>query len=355
MQQYISSFCQAQQNVYYDSKTGKYKHIMGISFAFELDDSTNLVPINKLSMALNELLAPQGVGFDEGYVKPQAEYLVYANLPAVKNPKELSVTVNGQTKKIIQQPKRLWKQSGTKYVIEQVDSDEVVPLSYTKAYGSAEYSKNPTGVGYFGKKMSEELPLFEYRGNEVKTPIDKGIEPAGFAGKHVSCGSRKTHLGKYSKSEQKTMMAAPSFPKSMDDRYFMMSSPDQWLASIEPNTKYKLEGFTQNPIEGETPSYSITIITQGVDGSYKQHEGVVDTMVLMPSINRGMLVTRFVFETNSINLDDKYEYMMIQLNDMKKPHNEDDNKKALENRIADPSGTGLVEEDLLPLSMKEEK
>lgn len=352
MQQFISSYAHAQPNVYYDNKTGKYKHIIAVSYGFELDAPKNLVPINKLSTDLNKLLAVQNTGYDEGYDKPQAEYLVYANLPPVKEPKELIVTVGGKTKKIIQQPKRVWQKSGIGYIAEQVDSTDAVPLSYTKAYGSPEYAKNPTGQGHFGKKMSLELPMFEYQANQVKTPVDKNIEPAGLSGKHVLCGSRKVHLGKYSKSEQKSMAATPSFPKAMDQKYFMMSSPDQWLDSLTADTEYKLIGFEEGEIEGELPEYKVNIFTKDNSGTHKQHEGTVDTLVLLPTLNTGVVITRFVFETNSIDLADKYDTAMIQINDLSKSYQYSNNVKAMDERELSPSTTGLRENDLLPISMQ---
>ncbi|AIT08794.1 hypothetical protein LO80_01585 [Candidatus Francisella endociliophora] len=355
MQQFISSYAHAQPNVYYDSKSGKFKHILAVSYGFELNNPESLVPINKLSMVLNKLLAEQNTGYDEGYDKPHPEYLVYANLPPVNEPKELTVTVGGKTKKIIQQPKRVWQKSGIGYIVEQVDSTDVVPLSYTKAYGSPEYAKNPTGQGYFGKKMSLELPMFEYKSNQVRTPVDKNIEPAGLSGKHVLCGSRKVHLGKYSKSEQKSMAATPCFPKAMDQKYFMMSSPDQWLDSLNAKTEYKLIGFGNGEIKGRLPKYKANIFTKDNSGTHKQHEGNVDTLVLLPTLGVGVVVTRFVFETNSITIADEYDTAMIQLNDLNDPHLYSDNVKSMDERELSPSTTGLRENDLLPISMQNEE
>ena len=109
MQQYISSYTHAQPNVYRDNKTGNYKHIIGVSYGFELDSPQTLVPLTKLSTPLNKLLEAQKTGYDEGYDKPKAEFIVFDNLPAVQTPKELVVKVGNVTKMIIQQPKRVWK------------------------------------------------------------------------------------------------------------------------------------------------------------------------------------------------------------------------------------------------------
>ncbi|WP_150465953.1 DUF2169 domain-containing protein [Francisella sp. SYW-2] len=354
MQQYISSYAHAQPNVYYDSKSGKFKHVVSVSYGFDLEASENLIPINSLSTMLNKLLESQKMGYDEGYDKPQPEYLVYAVLPAVETPKELIVSVGDNTKKIIQQPKRVWKKSGMSYVIEKSNSTEIVPLSYTKAYGSPEYSKNPFGQGYFGKKMSQELPIFEYKSNQVNTPIDRNIEPAGLSGKHVLCASRRTFLGKYSRSEQKSIAAIPAFPKSMDQRYFMMSSPDQWLDNLEPATKYKLIGFGNKEIMGVVPDYRVNIIAKDNNAKYKEYDGKTDTLVLLPNLVAGIIVTRFVFETNSMVLADELDTVMIQLNDANNPHLLSENIKYIDERIANPSETGLKETDLLPKSMQNE-
>jgi len=351
MQQYISSYTHAQPNVYRDSKTGNYKHIIGVSYGFELNNPKTLVPLTKLSMPLNKLLEAQKTGYDEGYDKPKAEFLVFDNLPAVKIPKELVVKVGNVTKTIIQQPKRVWKRKGAHYIIESVDDNSVVPLSYTKAYGSKEYAKNPMGIGHFGKEFSEELPMFEYKSNQVQSPIDKGIEPAGLSGKHVLCSSRSQYLGKYSKAEQKAIAATPGFPNSMDSQFFMMSSPDQWVDELGAGTSYSLKGFGSGEIAGNLPDYKATILTKAKDGSYKEHQGVIDTLVLLPSLNFGIVITRFVFEGKSAKLGDEYDYAMIQLDDCEKPREFSENVEYLENRIADPRSTGLEEQDLLPESM----
>ena len=207
------------------------------------------------------------------------------------------------------------------------------------------------GQGHFGKEFSKELPIFEYKDNQVQSPIDKGIEPAGLSGKHVLCSSRNQYLGKYSKLEQKAIAVNPGFPKAMDSQYFMMSSPDQWVDGLNAGTNYRLEGFGDKPIDNYLPDYKATILTKDKDGSYKEHQGSVDTLVLLPSLNFGIVITRFVFEVQSANLGNEYDYAMIQLDDIKKPREYSANVDILEHMIANPNTVGLDEQDLLPESM----
>jgi uncharacterized protein YjbI with pentapeptide repeats len=171
---------------------------------------------------------------DSGMPKPQGELLVhgYAFAPAEKPVPALpvEVRVGPVAKQLNVFGDRFWKRAGDSVtIISDPVPFTVMPLSWSRSFGGAEFAHNPLGKGIASihNERGEQLvplPNIEHPQRLIAAPHDRP-EPAGFAPLDSAWPQRAKKTGTY--DQNWLAHRWPSFPEDMDWTFFNAAQDDQ--------------------------------------------------------------------------------------------------------------------------------
>ncbi|MET3915799.1 hypothetical protein ABID97_002581 [Variovorax sp. OAS795] len=235
---------------------------------------------------------------DEGYPKPQAEFLLYgeACAPGGKAVGELAVRarVGSLDKPLIVHGDRRWSALGTLSSAAPFTRMPIVPAT---AFGGPGDAVNPLG------KAAPALPNVE----DPRQPItfkDDHPAPAGYWGVDSSAPQRQSHLGAVGKPWlQKTW---PHLPEDTAGGYFQSAPPDQRMAGFfVGNEAIELSHLhpEQPRIESALPALRgrcFALRGKGADAVFKEIETRAETVWLMPGLGLGAVLYR-----GTLDVDDE--------------------------------------------------
>jgi len=184
-----------------------------------------------------------------------------------------------------------------------------LPISYDRAYGGVDkmeknpekiktYSDNPVGRGYYplskGKALiGKPLPNTQEIGRPAKAVRGK-YRPMSFGplGRNFKC--RLPFTGTY---DQKWLDEQfPFFPNDFDYQYFQCAPADQQMPYPTGGEEICLENLTQSGVKHfRVPKMPMPVLFIPRRGEAKQHEAVVDTILIEPDLSRFMLTWRTSF------------------------------------------------------------
>lgn len=338
-----------------------FKQMFAVLFAFKLDNPSTLIQIHELFSQLNPLLEQYQYGLDEGFAKKNPEFVVFGkNIPSETdtNTQVVEVSVNGKKKQLAIFPKRHWvKSSFTKFDQEGDDNVESILISYQNAFGGQGFKNNPIGQGFLnGDSYNDanddklQLPQIMPVGTILNSAYEK-IKPLSFSQLPVDSKIKTQYSGKYTKEQEKTLARTPTMPKGTKDEYFQITPEDQWVSSLDGEISYSVKGMSKEPIEGKSPKIKAVFHSRkNKTQQITQHQGKVDSFLLFPNENIGIVTTRFVIYTNHLDIDDSSYLVQLDEQGVLKRSN-DANYEAFNKRFSnDRHLYGLKEDDLMPMT-----
>jgi uncharacterized protein YjbI with pentapeptide repeats len=222
----------------------------------------------------NFLTKEMGAPFiDEGVSKLTSEYLVHGHAyPPADGSTACAVRVQlaGQEKTILAFGDRYW--NGGK--VSAPATFDKMPLSWSAAYGGADFEKNAVGKGRAEVQGIRPLPNLELPQSRIIRP-DQEVQPAGFGLLDVMHPQRVQYRGTYDASYLKEH--SPGFAPDMDWRYFNLASADQWLRQpLRGDEAFSLDHLhpTQPHIKGHLPGLRTRVFADYklADGDFKMRE-----------------------------------------------------------------------------------
>ena len=238
---------------------------------------------------------------DEGMVKQQPEFLVYANAisPEQKEVQALLVEVEfaGQSKQLQVTGNREWQSRGISKIPTEPEPFTQMPLDYKHAFGGELFLPNPVGKGF----KTDALPNVEYP-NQVMGSANAKAEPASFANLNCDWSARKALAGTYDQSYIDDHM--PGLAIDVDWHYFNVAPKDQWLDLPLLGT----EAFTLTNLNvdlpvltGQLPNIRArAFVEQKVEAEaeFKEVNLTLDTVLLFPNDDLGILIHRGTCEVS---------------------------------------------------------
>lgn len=179
-------------------------------------------------------------------------------------------------------------------------------ISYDFAYGGVDsdpkdpgtvksYLENPVGVGYYpmssgSRLQGKRLPNTEEVGKEISgTAGDYAPMSFGAIGRNFL--SRYPFAGTY--DDQWLTTRAPFWPDDFDYRYFQAAPVDQQVPYPTGGEVVTLGNLSpQGRLSFRLPPKRMPVLFLPYRGAERQLEGVIDTMVIEPDLNRIMLTWR---------------------------------------------------------------
>jgi uncharacterized protein YjbI with pentapeptide repeats len=289
---------------------------------------------------------------DEGVSKLSSEFLVHGfaySQPERRNACAVRVRLAEVEKTLFVFGDRYW--NGNR--ISDPRDFESMPLSWSKAYGGADYPANPLGIGRASVQGVQLLPNLELPKDRLLKK-DQTIEPAGLGALDVMHPQRVQHRGTYDANYLKEH--SPGFPPDLDWRYFNMAPQDQWLAKPlkgdEPFALHHLH--PQKPlIEGNLPGLKVKVFANyavSPDRSkLKEVPMRLTTVWFFPHAERCILLFHGLAETTTDDGSD-VTGLMGAVERLAQPKADEHYLKVMEMR-ADPQMGGvhsLRDSDLLP-------
>uniref|UniRef100_UPI00405620CC DUF2169 domain-containing protein n=1 Tax=Candidatus Electrothrix sp. TaxID=2170559 RepID=UPI00405620CC len=232
---------------------------------------------------------------DVGMPKPNGEFLVSGsffapNQEAVPGGK-VTVRLNDMEKSLYIFGPRYWN-NGLPSAPKKILS---MPLEYSRAFGSAEYAKNPDGMGY----NDGLLPCVEDPSHIVASRTATP-DPAGFAPLASMLPQRMQYQGTYDANYQKDFF--PGYPGDHDWKSFLCAPPDQWIKGYFTGE----ESYRLHNLHPELPEISGTFPglfprcffneTKGELETFKELPLHLDTIWFFPEKLLGLLIFRGVTE-----------------------------------------------------------
>jgi hypothetical protein len=222
----------------------------------------------------NFLTKEMGAPFiDEGVSKLTSEFLVYGHAyPPADSPIACAVRVQlaGQEKTVLAFGDRYWDGAKASAPI----AFDKMPLSWSAAYGGADFESNTLGKGRAEVQGIRLLPNLELPQSRIIRP-DQEVQPAGFGLLDVMHPQRVQYRGTYDASYLKEH--SPGFAPDMDWRYFNLAPADQWMQqALRGDEPFALDHLhpTQPHIKGRLPGLRTRVFADYKlsDGGTKQRE-----------------------------------------------------------------------------------
>lgn len=181
-----------------------------------------------------------------------------------------------------------------------------LPITYDRAYGGVDksekdhekvktYVDNPVGVGYYPltkKKalIGKPLPNTQEIGRAAKT-TNGNYRPVSFSPIGRNFKSRIPFAGTY---DQRWLdERAPFFPDDFDYRYFQSAPADQQMPYPTGGEEVRLENLSSSGIKRfRLPKMPMPILFVPHRGEARQHDAIIDTILIEPDNNRLILTWR---------------------------------------------------------------
>lgn len=159
---------------------------------------------------------------DPGMPKPKGEFLVsgafYSPTGTGVEAGSVNVRIGGKEKTIYVFGNRCWEGP----VPSRPEYFNQCDISYSNAFGGAQFQANPIGRGY----KEEQLPALEYPEWLIGSPGDTP-PPCSLGPRDSTWSERSQYKGTYDKHYLSRHY--PGHPDDLDLNFFMTSAPDQWI------------------------------------------------------------------------------------------------------------------------------
>ena len=235
---------------------------------------------------------------DAAMPKTRGEFLVYGDACALNGASVPGVKVRVQAgfadKRLIVFGDRHWQFAGP--------SDPVrfsrMPITWQNAFGGEGFDLNPVGKGVRkvlvdGKEV-QPLPNVEDASSLVSSPGSEP-KPIGLTPLDQMWPQRARHQGTYDSKWQKKRF--PWFPEDFDWEFFNVAPEDQRLAGFfTGDERWRIEGMhpTKAVVDGQPPELRarLFIVRKEKPGELVEVLNRVDTLLLFPNVERGVMIFR---------------------------------------------------------------
>lgn len=285
-------------------------------------------------------------------VKPEVMAVGWAFAPPGRKVAARSVKIEfgGFAKELWVVGDRVWKNG---VATDPVPFDQM-PISWDRAFGGEGYAANPIGRGFAPTKTEDgqtvhSLPNVEFQKKLITSPRDRP-PPAGFAPIDPASPKRLAKLGTYDKRWLETRY--PDYPDDFDPTYFNMAPEDQWLeTSIDGSERVVIEHMhpTKERIEGKIPRFVARAFVSRESALLKEVSLRLDTVLLVPHMERVVLVYRAFVEVKDDEASDVLD-LMIALERHGEPKGLSHYRAVREKRLDRDKGAlyALRDKDLIP-------
>jgi len=278
--------------------------VFSLSIGFRLSSGEVLLEMD----AMSESIAAMGSTPipDTGMPKPQAEYLVSGKYFSPG-----SEPVHGGEVKVVlgEKSKSLYVFGDREWVLGVPSEAETItemPIDYTRAYGGANYTANPVGIGF----QEERLPNIE-NPDSILTSPKASVQPAGLGVMDLRSDQRQRYQGTY--DENYLHKYYPGYPADFDWHSFMCAAQDQWSTDyFSGNEHFELHNLhPQNSlISGRLPDYRARCFIAREKGAGLEELGLnLDTVWFFPEMDLGMLIWRTGLEVFDDEADDIHQVL----------------------------------------------
>jgi uncharacterized protein YjbI with pentapeptide repeats len=335
-------------------ETSRKQHFVPTVFVFfDLANESVLLPEIEMWPLLAEALGAEVP--DEGMPKSNGELLLNANAYPPGGAPASACIVRAQVgaidKTLAVSGDRYWERtSAPPFPFRSM------PLRWEHAFGGETVALNPAGKGARPVQTAEgvlhPLPNIEDPRRLVRGPDDRP-PPAGFSAYDFTSPQRASKAGTYDAQWLKDCY--PGFPPDMDWSIFNAAPEDQRLqgffAGGEP---FVLENLhPEKPtIRGRLPSIGARcFVGQKTPAGEVLHDVPMrlETVRLLPHLERGVLVFRGVVEVQDDEADD-VTHVLVACEDLTAPRDQRHYRDVLQRRLDPKTGFlhGLADHELLP-------
>jgi hypothetical protein len=212
---------------------------------------------------------------------------------------DVSIAVEGHFEKTLRVTgPRKWESTGGKFSLTEPEPFEVLPLTYTRAYGGVAKSgdtwcaENTIGVGISSRPedlIGTEAPNIERPDALITTPADKP-SPGGFGPIPRHWQPRLGLAGSYDDDWMKTRR--PLLPKDFDQRFWQCAPSDQQVADfLKGGETIRTTHLTPEGRWSATlPRLEFQLTTRFRGRSEEQHPAELHTVLVEPDLNRLTMV-----------------------------------------------------------------
>ena len=335
-------------------ETSRKQHFVPTIFVFfDLSNETVLLPEIEMWPMLAEALGAEVP--DEGMPKSNGELLLNANAYVPGGAPASAVVVRAQVgaidKTLAVSGDRYWERTSAPPF-----PFRMLPLRWEHAFGGEGFAANPVGKGarpiQTTKGALHPLPNIEDPRRLVRGPKDTPT-PAGFSAIDFTWPQRASKAGTYDAKWLKDCY--PGFPPDTDWSMFNAAPDDQRLqgffAGGEPFTLENLH--PEKPtIRGRLPTLRARCFVQQKTPTGDVLHDVpmrLETVRLLPHLERGVLVFRGVVEVQDDEADD-VTHVLVACEDQTAPRDERHYRDVLQRRLDSKTGFlhGLADHELLP-------
>jgi uncharacterized protein YjbI with pentapeptide repeats len=311
-------------------RDGKYYLVISTLLFFDLENQDKpggLLTEKELWQCSTKVLG-EGKALDHGMPKICGEMLVAGDCCApggqpVRSA-EVEARVGSIQKRLAVFGQRYWiPNPGTEtYRMSEPTPFSQTPIVYERAFGGPNCLSNPLGLGAepvldASGVAYRPLPNIEDP-KRLLSAVTDTREPAGFGPYDVSWPQRQAKAGTYDDAWLKERW--PYFPRDFDWSFFNAAPPDQWLRAPEDKPFFRgdesVEVSLMHPdrprIKAQLPGVRGRAFVTSFDDwrrpdpnkvTFREIEQKIDTVLLFPTVLRGVLICRGV----ALVADDEYQ------------------------------------------------
>jgi uncharacterized protein YjbI with pentapeptide repeats len=269
-------------------------------------------------------LAAQALGedniFDQSLPKPRAEVLVYGacQVPTPAQMRQASFRLGSVFKALIVRGDSEWRH-GVPSTPEPFTS---MDISWGKASGGPDYSKNPAGLGRVKKGDGRHpIPNVSLAGETPSSPGQE-LTPASFCALPPNWPQRTRFLGAFDREWRRNDFPHP--PASTDPRFYMTAPEDQWLPGyLDGDEQFRIENMHADKpliasrLPGLRARVFVTEKGRG-DESFREVRTNADTVWLFPNLLAGVVRYCGMVRVNDDNGED-LEHLLADFESMSQP------------------------------------
>lgn len=311
-------------------RDGKHYLVLSTLLLFDLetrDGPGPLLPEKELWQCATKALG-EGKPVDQGMPKVFGELLVAGDCCTPGGEPLRSVEVEARVgpihKRLTVFGDRYWipDPKSERYRMSEPTPFIQAPLVYERAFGGASFPSNPLGKGAepvldASGQTYRPLPNIEDP-KRLISAITDAREPAGFGAYELSWPQRQAKVGTYDDAWLKERW--PYFPQDFDWSFFNAAPTDQWLRAPEDKPFFRgdesvelLHMHPERPrIKAQLPGVRGRTFVASFDDwrrpdskkiTFREIEQKIDTVLLFPTLLRGVLICRGV----ALVADDEYQ------------------------------------------------
>ncbi len=246
---------------------------------------------------------------DAAMPKTRGEVIVLGDACAGAQPKPVvpvRVQMSNVEKRLVVFGDRQWGLTGPS---EPVPFTRM-PINWSRAFGGEGCEHNPAGRGFRKIEVDAReiwpLPNVEDPKDLVASSGDKPM-PAGFAPMDQTVPLRTRHHGTYDAKWQKTRF--PWFPEDFGWEFFNVAPPDQRIKDFFVGDEtFSVDGMhpAKARVEGSLPDLRarLFVIKKEAPEQLIELKNHIDTVILLPNIERGIVIFR---GSTQVNEDDAHD------------------------------------------------